>query len=95
MRVSEELEIPKFKVSGHHYLKGRGGFVIGDIVAGVWKCGMEVVGGATGVRFRILGIEYLDNLRTKVFQQALVFEGEPAIDVVEQEFPVETEIRPV
>ena len=77
-----------FEVTDHYELAGRGGFVIGRIVAGVVRPGMFVRTGLVPTQLKVDGIEFLDNLSERKHWNALVFAERPALSFVKQAFPV-------
>lgn len=82
-------EQPRFEVTGHDFLKERGGFVIGRILGGRFRNGMRVPTGDQQLPFlTITGIEFLDNIREKTFKNALVFREQPSLAFVTGAFPV-------
>lgn len=81
---------PCFQVTAHYELTDRGAFVVGRIVSGTWRIGTSVVAADGTTRFRIAGIEYLDNVSERTSAIALVFRESPTMSQVTRAFPVGT-----
>jgi hypothetical protein len=65
-------ETPLFEAADHYYLPAHGGFVIGHIRGSVSKIGMRIRRGSDLATLTVCGIESLDNVRERVFRNALV-----------------------
>ena len=89
LAIEMNHENPLFEVTGHYFLKERGGFVIGTILSGTFRNGMRIATGDRKLPFlTIAGIEFLDNIREKTFKNALVFREQPSLEFVTRAFPV-------
>ena len=82
-------EQPRFEVTGHYFLKERGGFLIGSILSGTFRNGLRVATGDQQLPFlTITGIECLDNIQEKTFKNALVFREQPSLEFMTRAFPI-------
>jgi hypothetical protein len=87
------MESGEFEVTHHYYIEKRGGFVIGRIQSGIFKIGMKVPIDEDGTSLTISGIEYIDNVKTKMVANALIFKEKPSLDYVKKVFPVGSVLR--
>ena len=87
------MESGEFEVTNHYYLEKRGGFVIGRIQRGIFKIGITVPIAEDGTSLTISGIECIDDVKTKMFANAIIFKEKPTLDYVKKMFPVGSVLR--
>lgn len=83
-----------FEISGHYFLPGQGGFIVGRIVGGRFSIGMRISTGLEDPPYlTIAGIEFLDDVAAKTFKNALIFREQPSLEFVKHVYPVGQVVR--
>lgn len=80
--------LSEFDVTGHFYLNGKGGIVIGNIKKGIIKKGMYVALSDNESHLTISSIEYVDRIKEGEFFNALLFKEAPSLEFVKDAFPI-------